>query len=291
LNNPLKFIDPSGEVPALAIIGAIFVSGAINVAANWGEIHGWEHGLASFGVGAASAGVSIWVSPVLGAIVAGAGNSIVNQGVNNGWSNIDIGNVAFSSCLSAVTFVAGGKISKWLEDPLEKATSCIEDEILKATVQDAISGAAGGFAVGTGLSLANGDDLGDALGIGGRQALQGTVFGGLSGLTRGYAQHEQKSKPYQNHHFATNKNKKYTPEMEEIASHYGLDLNDSWNIEKLPHVGRHPNEYHNWILNQMREIDMTPGMNQEYFIQQFEIRVKQPVRNNPDMLNKNYWKR
>jgi len=57
--------------------------------------------------------------------------------------------------------------------------------------------------------------------------------------------------------------------MEELASHYGLDLNDAWNVELLPHKGRHPNEYHDWILNRMREIEMTPGMNRERFIQEF----------------------
>ncbi len=52
------------------------------------------------------------------------------------------------------------------------------------------------------------------------------------------------TKPEQLHHFATNKNKTYTPQFEEIANKYGLDLDDAWNKEYMPHQGRHPNEYH-----------------------------------------------
>ena len=55
-------------------------------------------------------------------------------------------------------------------------------------------------------------------------------------------------KPLQNHHFATNKNEKFTPQFEEITKKYNLDLNGDWNIEKLPHQGRHPNDYHKFVL-------------------------------------------
>jgi len=78
--------------------------------------------------------------------------------------------------------------------------------------------------------------------------------------------------------------------MEELASHYGLDLNDAWNVELLPHKGRHPNEYHDWILNRMREIEMTPGMNRERFIQEFNKKIKKPVINMPEMLYKRFWR-
>ena len=77
--------------------------------------------------------------------------------------------------------------------------------------------------------------------------------------------------------------------MEEIVKKYNLKLDDEWNIEKLPHRGRHPNAYHAWVLEQMRIIDMTPRMNQELFIEQFNLRVKLPVQQNPNMLRKNYW--
>lgn len=34
---------------------------------------------------------------------------------------------------------------------------------------------------------------------------------------------------------------------------------------------------------------MMPDMNQQRFINQFEQRVKVPIRNNPDMLYKKFW--
>jgi len=39
----------------------------------------------------------------------------------------------------------------------------------------------------------------------------------------------------------------------------------------------------------MRLIDAMPDMNQQKFIIEFEIRVKQPVINNPYILNKTFW--
>ena len=100
---------------------------------------------------------------------------------------------------------------------------------------------------------------------------------------------ETNVKPNQNHHFATNKNKQFTPEMQRIAEEYGLNLNDDWNTMSLPHQGRHPNAYHQWVLENMYDIRNTPNMNPELFKIQFNQRVIQPVRQNPNMLYKNYW--
>jgi len=97
-------------------------------------------------------------------------------------------------------------------------------------------------------------------------------------------------KPNQNHHFATDKNKKYTPAMKEITDKYDLDLKDDWNKANLPHQGRHPNEYHNFVIEQMKIIDNMPNMNQGLFIEQFKINIRQPIINNPNMLYKDYWR-
>lgn len=98
----------------------------------------------------------------------------------------------------------------------------------------------------------------------------------------------EKDLPTQRHHFATNKNKKYNPQMKAITDKYNIDLNGSWNIESMHHLGRHPNAYHKWVLESMREIDIIPNMNQQQFIIQFNIKIKQPVINNPDMLRKSF---
>ncbi|MGE6259921.1 hypothetical protein ACQKCU_18915 [Heyndrickxia sporothermodurans] len=46
------------------------------------------------------------------------------------------------------------------------------------------------------------------------------------------------TKPLQKH-YATNKSNKYTPKIESITKKYGLDLDDEWKKELLPHQGRY----------------------------------------------------
>jgi hypothetical protein len=91
------------------------------------------------------------------------------------------------------------------------------------------------------------------------------------------------------HHFATNKNTKWTHQMAEIAEKYGLDLDDAWNKELLPHRGRHPDAYHEWVLERMTEIDQAAQGNVEIFLDLYEQKVKQVVRENPAMLQKWWW--
>jgi len=35
--------------------------------------------------------------------------------------------------------------------------------------------------------------------------------------------------------------------MKKVADQYGLDLGDAWNKELMPHQGRHPNAYHDFV--------------------------------------------
>ena len=96
--------------------------------------------------------------------------------------------------------------------------------------------------------------------------------------------------PLQEHHFATNKNLKYAPEMARIADRYSLELDHIWNKELLPHRGRHPNEYHEFVLEGMRRAAKEAGPNKSKFLELFEKYVKEPVRKNPQMLRKDYWR-
>ncbi len=79
------------------------------------------------------------------------------------------------------------------------------------------------------------------------------------------------------------------PQIRLTRPKYKLDLDDEWNKEYLPHRGRHPNEYHDFVLQGMRESDAVARGNQASFLEQFEARVKQPVRENPGMLRKAWW--
>ncbi|HKP52977.1 MAG TPA: RHS repeat-associated core domain-containing protein [Chloroflexia bacterium] len=99
------------------------------------------------------------------------------------------------------------------------------------------------------------------------------------------------SKPYQIHHYASNKHDtKYTTLFRQIAAKYGLDLDGAWNKERLPHIGSHPTEYHEFVLREMQEADRVANGNLILFLLEFEARVKQPVRNDPSLLDKAGWR-
>ncbi len=74
----------------------------------------------------------------------------------------------------------------------------------------------------------------------------------------------------ENHHVASNKNKKYTPLFEQIANKFDLDLNKDWNIieDMSNHHGRHKNKYHEFVLSQMR-IFADEAIDQDDFLQMF----------------------
>jgi hypothetical protein len=99
---------------------------------------------------------------------------------------------------------------------------------------------------------------------------------------------EVHTKPQQTHHYATNKNKIYTPQFYEIVVKYGLNLDDNWNKDLFPHQGRHPNAYHNYVLNNMKQFDKIAQGERVIFLKLFD-NLKQHILNNPEMLYKNYW--
>jgi RHS repeat-associated protein len=96
------------------------------------------------------------------------------------------------------------------------------------------------------------------------------------------------SKPNQVHHFATNKSKKYTQQLDNIASKYELDLDDEWNKELMPHQGRHPYAYHDYVLDQMSKFDSIAKGDKDKFLKLYD-QMKQKIISNPDMLTKDYW--
>jgi RHS repeat-associated protein len=95
--------------------------------------------------------------------------------------------------------------------------------------------------------------------------------------------------PFQNHHFATNKNSVYTPQMAKIADEFGLSLDGAWNRQRLPHLGRHPNAYHDFVLRGMQNARGGANGSTAEFLRLFNQNVKQPVIQNPNLLRKKGW--
>jgi YD repeat-containing protein len=106
-----------------------------------------------------------------------------------------------------------------------------------------------------------------------------------SNVTKGIT----KELPTQIHHFATNKSKTFTPRMKEIAEEFELSLNGAWNKQALPHLGRHPNDYHNFVLQGMQNAKAGAGGSQAEFLNLFNQYVKEPVIQNPGLLRKSGW--
>ncbi|WP_252366371.1 AHH domain-containing protein, partial [Campylobacter jejuni] len=100
---------------------------------------------------------------------------------------------------------------------------------------------------------------------------------------------DNKQPPIQTHHIATDKSKKYTPKFQEILNSYDLKLDGDWNKVKMPHRGRHPNEYHEYILEKMSKIDKIARGDKNKFLKEFE-KLKEEVKNNPAILHKDYYK-
>jgi RHS repeat-associated protein len=95
--------------------------------------------------------------------------------------------------------------------------------------------------------------------------------------------------PNQEHHYSTNKSTKYTPRMKKIADKYGLDLDETWNKDILPHLGRHPELYHEFVLENMTRAASEAGNDFPRFLELFEKYVKKPIKGNPDLLRKKGW--
>lgn len=93
---------------------------------------------------------------------------------------------------------------------------------------------------------------------------------------------------WQKHHYLTNNNSEYTPKIKEITDKYDLDLDGSWNKEVLPHRGRHAKKYHEYMIEQIRNIDSVANGNVNIFLQEFEV-VKTTVRSRPAMMYKAFW--
>ena len=188
LNNPLIYVDQNGEWFLIDDLIAAAIGGIFNVIVNavQGNIHSVGQGFALFGTGAASGFVTIYAGPIAGAAVLGATNSIVNQGFNNGWGNIDWMQVGSSGIMGGATSYLGGNLGSYFAKPISKLTEGIASPILKEVLTQGTLNSATGFGLGTALALGSGADLGEALKQGSQSAALGLMSGIMNGTAKGY---------------------------------------------------------------------------------------------------------
>ncbi len=279
-NCPSMYVDPDGDFPWI-IVGAALIGGGINLYANRDHVENLWQGLSYFGVGAAGGGAAMAFPEAAFWINGGVtmANSALSQGFADGWDTINWGHVAFEGIVSMgierFTGPLQQNISNWIGGYTSRLTHStlfnrwINKIFASTTTNGMIEGA---------LSVVEKKPI-----------LKGVKHGVEKGFYKGTIQWAISDLPMQKHHFATNKHSEFTPAMENIAKKYGLNLDDDWNIAVMPHLGRHPSSYNNWVLNRMRLIDKMPGMNQQRFLEEFDIRIKQPIIDNPEMLRKAWW--
>lgn len=291
MNNPLCYVDKNGEFWWI-IVGAA-IGGVVNLVnkAIAGQLHSFGDGFAAFGIGAVAGGLGVATGAYAFTLAGGAAGGI--GGFLAGAASGALGTAA------AMPFQSAGNYMYFKDSFMSLKTYVISITIGAFT---------GGITNGTIAAINNknfwtGDKILDGRSVFSFKNtpsnnssstveinfVEKNSSSAQSSTSATSADIQNPQKPIQEHHFASNKNKTFTPEFKKITDKYDLDLNGSWNKEKLPHIGRHPNEYHNWVLEQMKTIDAIPNMNQQNFINQFNIRIIQPIKNNPDILYKKYW--
>lgn len=271
LNNPLKYVDETGENPLLIAAGvAALIGGGANlwIQIKKGHVNNFRDGIVAFLIGGGSAAISVFTGYAATGVLVGTGGG----GFWGGFANGGIGSIP------GLVFLDAGNQIFLHDEPMSP-----EDYMWGIMSTAFVSGLTNGL---TSVFKGNNFWTGNEVMAGrGPFAINNTP---KSDVTLNHSDGSY-AKPYQNHHFATNKNKTYSPLMEKITNKYNLDLNDDWNIGRMPHIGRHPNYYHQWVLEQMIEIDKIPEMNTGRFLYEFNLRIIQPVKNNPEMLYKDFW--
>ncbi len=266
LNNPLKYTDESGE----SVLAAILIGAAVSAIIDYGvqvafNAYTVNHDPRFAGMDSKERSRYIWwdnidwfdvvSSAVFGGITAGVGTASSMGKSLTRFGTFILKNPGLVSAIEIVSTSAIDITNEGIQEVtgkqfVQRVATAYIARIARKTVSDAFS------EVGSNVIK---------------------------------TQHA-KTKPYQTHHFITNKNKFYTPQMEEIVSTYGLNLDDDWNKAVLPHIGRHPNEYHEFILQSLFMIDYKADGDQQLFLDFFNIYIKQVVIENPDILYKSGWR-
>ncbi len=69
-----------------------------------------------------------------------------------------------------------------------------------------------------------------------------------------------------------------------------MDLRKAWNVHRMPHLGRHPDAYHRWVLQRLNTIHEEAKLDKTRFMELYHEYLVNPVKANPDMLDAIYWK-
>jgi RHS repeat-associated protein len=193
INNPLIYVDPSGEWFVIDDLIAAGVGGLVNIGVNIfnGNLSGmgfWEtvgKGAAAFGAGAASGTLALY-----GPAGWAAGGAIT--GGTNAWLSGATGfvDIAMGAGVGAFSGVVGGAVGQYAANGLGGVVINgfnITSPVAKGVIGGAIGGAAGGYSGGFAGGLLMTGDMGAAHQAGMSGMITGAPIGGVAGGVGGYA--------------------------------------------------------------------------------------------------------
>jgi hypothetical protein len=282
-NDPVNMVDPSGgcltcltELPGVTVI-ASRTSNVLSTISTIGS-----------SLSVLNATVNIMNMSYQGQLLGSNINGFTTQRV--GYSSYGVSTIGEPDykMMEGVTVKSAPKKKSWFKRNFKKIVNFVHTslDVVGATEIPIISQLAD---LGSGvMSLGKGDYTGALMSFG------GAFVPGLSQakLLRTGVRFAKGGRNII-HHIASNKHlSKYTPKFESIANKYGLKLDAAWNkvdISDVYHYSKHPNQYHDFVLDGMMRADMGAAGNQAKFLQLFDQYVKQPLLQNPNMLNKTGW--
>lgn len=168
-NNPLKYTDPTGDYAVIDDVIAALIGGTINWASNGCQFN--SSGAKYFGVGVAGGVASLYVTPVVGAALVGAGNAAISSYDQTG--RVD-GAAVFKGAM--VSGVVGG-LTMGIGNAVAPTVGSTFAGISSPALQNGLTQGAIGAGLGGATAFVMGGD-GDAI-------LKGAAWGLGTGLATG----------------------------------------------------------------------------------------------------------
>ena len=186
LNNPLKYVDPDGELPWLIPI----IAGAINVIVNLDGGHGLGYHVANFFVGAGAGVVAMGSG---GAAIVGSGALL---GVGNYTNNAIFGGGDFtfegflkSGIIGGASAAVGSVVGAAISPLADKVGQGISNKIASRAVSNAVGGAVTGGALGAAFSFSDPETSWLEGALNGMR--DGALVGAVTGAAQGYYEYRQ----------------------------------------------------------------------------------------------------
>jgi RHS repeat-associated protein len=186
-NNPLRYTDPTGDYVLADDAIAFLIGGVVNLGVGlWnGTIDDFGEGLEAFGAGGAAGTLGLY-GP-LGWAAGGAIVSAANAHIAGGGSDAIL-NAGVTGVFTGLVGGAAGQLAvKTLGSVLVNGFN-VSSPVVKGLLLGGVGGAGGGYAVGFGMTLANGGNLSEANSAGLSGAVSGFAVGAAVGAGSGYRQ-------------------------------------------------------------------------------------------------------